>query len=159
MNVAGPRRDMRLPKPGCSPLLVDIQPLVPIPVIRTHNNRRKLNRRVRMRKNEVACTELEMDRQTGDRVLLRNVIGDPIHITWMLLEGEFHEVADLRIVNRYINSLLLSLYQAELALARFDRARRVSDAPVTLGVVEARIDRIGRKSTNPKVMRLDYAVA
>src|SRR6185437_3743881 len=112
-----------------------------------------------MRKDEVTGAKLQMHREVGNSVLLRDLIIDPVHNTRMLFEGELQKIADPGIVDGHVNSLLLSLQQTELALARFDRARRITNAPITFGVVKARIDRTGGQSTNPKVMGLHDAVA
>ncbi len=93
-----------------------------------------------MRKDEVTGTEIEMHGQAGDLVCPRNRVAVPVDGSGMLLEGELQQVADRRVLLRYVNALLGRLDEAELALIGVEGLGGIPDSPVTEIVAEVRVD-------------------
>ena len=103
-----------------------------------------------MSEEKVTRAKFEMNRQTGNLILARHAVSNPIHCAGMLLESEVEQVADRGVVHAHIETLIGRPDQAKLADIGLDRFRGVEDSPVAFPVVEAWIDLFTIQCADPK---------
>ena len=129
---------------------------MPVARIRTYDNWSQVHAGMRVSKDEMAGSELQMHRQSRDFILPRHDVG--FDDSRMLLEGELKKVSYRWILHRHIDTLLRGLNETELALVRIETLSGIPDAPVTLGIVKVWIDFVARKSSYPQMLDLHMRI-
>src|ERR1039457_3947278 len=122
MHFLSPLGYHRRPVPGLPPLLVDVDPRMPVPVVRSQTNRNHTPARPCLSKEKVTRSKLQVHRQTCNRILGRDemdvsglgstrrrerseIADDPR----VLFKGVFEEGWRCRVAHLDIESLILPL--------------------------------------------------